>query len=66
MEHYYTIQSLVIMDKCGRINFAIVNEIGSAEPSLQKVDRDSDMPSDSIRYIHTQEKFLQRIIYNQR
>lgn len=54
------------MDKCGRINFAIVNEIGSAEPSLQKVDRDSDMPSDSIRYIHTQEKFLQRIIYNQR
>jgi hypothetical protein len=66
MEHYYTIQSLVIMGKCGRINFAIVNEIVSAEPSLQKVDRDSDMATDSIRYIHTQEIFLQRIIYNQR
>lgn len=54
------------MGKCGRINFAIVNEIVSAEPSLQKVDRDSDMAPDSIAYIHTQEKFLQRIIYNQR
>ena len=55
MEHYYTIQSLVIMGKCGRINFAVVNEIVSAEPSLQKVDRDSDMAPDSIRYVHTRE-----------
>lgn len=54
-EHYYTIQSLVIMGKCCRINFAIVNEIVSAEPSLQKVDRDSDMAPDSIAYIHTRE-----------
>lgn len=54
MERYYTIQSLVIMGKCGRINFAIVNEIVSAEPS--KVDRDSDMAPDSIRYIHTHKR----------
>jgi hypothetical protein len=45
------------MGKCGQINFVIVDEIVSAEPSIQKVDRDSDMAPDLIRYTHKRNSF---------
>jgi hypothetical protein len=45
------------MGKCGIINFVIVYEIVSVELSIQKVDRDSEVAPDLIRYSHTRNSF---------
>jgi hypothetical protein len=45
------------MGKCGIINFVIVYEVVSVELSIQKVDRDSEVAPDLIRYSHTRNSF---------
>jgi hypothetical protein len=51
------IQSLGIYGKMWANQCVIVDEIVSAEPSIQKVDRDSDMAPDLIRYTRKRNSF---------